>query len=166
MDVIYLDFDGVCHPADVWIDRATKKLTLRAKGHELFESVGMLEALIAPYPHLNIVLSTSWVRTIGLDKASEALPQALRSRIVGATYDPASPNAWRWDRLTRHDTIIEDVERRRPARWLAIDDDALGWNSESSRYLVVVPPAMGLRCEATQAALRFRLSEIFGEVSK
>lgn len=150
MDVLYLDLDGVAHPADVWYERATRQVTLRTPGHELFESMPIFIEAIAPYPALHVVLSTSWVRTYGFEQTLEFLPKALQGRVIGATYDASSPDAWRWDRLRRYDTIALDVLRRQPKRWLALDDDGIGWPAEEHSALVPVPSALGLACPLAQ----------------
>ena len=43
MDLIYLNFDGITHPGDVWYEPASRQARLRAPGHELFESLPILE---------------------------------------------------------------------------------------------------------------------------
>jgi hypothetical protein len=161
MDVLFLDFDGVLHPGDVWVERATQQVTLRTPGHKLFESLPILIEAIAPYPALQIVLSTSWVRTFRLEQTLEFLPKTLQTRVLGATYDPNSPEAWRWDRLRRYDTIALDVQRRRPDRYLAVDDDALGWPAIEQTALALVPATLGLACPLAQELLHFRLAERF-----
>jgi hypothetical protein len=59
MDVLFLDFDGVTHPGEVWYEPSSRQVRLKAPGHELFESLPVLEAAIASYPALKIILSTS-----------------------------------------------------------------------------------------------------------
>jgi hypothetical protein len=157
MDVLYLDLDGVTHPAEVWYDRDSHQARLKAPGHELFESLPVLEAAIAPYPNLKIVLSTSWVPTFGFEKTRAFLPESLQSRVIGSTYDPQSPDAWRFAKLRRYDAIALDVQSRRPLRWLAIDDNGLGWPVDQYDALVLTPPALGLACIETQVLLRGRL---------
>jgi hypothetical protein len=161
MDLIYLDFDGVLHPSAVWYEYGMREPRLRASGHELFESLPVLEAAIARYPALKIVLSTTWVQTFGFDQARERLTEALQLRVIGATYNPDSPDAWRFSRMRRYDTIALDVARRKPARWLAVDDDALGWPASESEALALVPAALGLTCPDAQALLHYRLAARF-----
>jgi hypothetical protein len=163
MDLIYVDFDGVAHPGDVWYEPASRQARLRAPGHELFESLPILEAAIAPYPSLAIVLSTSWVQTFGFEHARDRLPETLQCRVIGATYDPLSNEAWRFDRMRRYDAIALDVQRRKPARWLAVDDDALGWPQSERDALVLVPAQLGLACPKAQAMLHSRLAARFSE---
>ena len=161
MDVLYLDFDGILHPADVWYETASKQITLRAPGHMLFESTPVLEAAIAPYPDLKIVLSTTWVQTVGFEHAKGRLSPALQRRVIGATYDPLSPDAWRFGRLRRYDAIALDIARRQPHRHLAVDDDALGWPENEREALVLVPAKIGLQCPTAQSLLRARLAARF-----
>jgi len=161
MDVLYLDFDGVGHPADVWYDTASKQVSLRAPGHVLFESMPVLEAALVPYPDLKIVLSTTWVQTFSFEHAKACLSEALQRRVIGATYDPLSPDAWRYSRLRRYDAIALDIERRQPLRHLAVDDDALGWPQNARDALVLVPAETGLQCPTAQSLLHARLAARF-----
>jgi hypothetical protein len=156
-ELVYLDFDGVLHPDAVWFDRETKNVSLRAPGHQLFESIAVFEEAIAPYPSVQIVLTTSWVSTFGLAHTIQCLPETLQNRVIGATYDPTDPNAWLFDRLTRYDAIVQDVARRRPRCWLAVDDDGLAWPHNERDSLLLVPSAMGLQCAATRVSLQARL---------
>jgi hypothetical protein len=160
MDVLYLDLDGVAHPGDVWYEPASRQVSLRTPGHALFESLPVLESAIAGYP-LKIVLSSSWVYVLGLEKTCEFLSEPLRARVIGATYDPQSPDAWRFNRLRRYDSIMLDVQRRQPGRWLALDDDPVGWPASELDALVLVPSAVGLMCPRTQTLLRDRLAARF-----
>jgi hypothetical protein len=161
MDVLYLDFDGILHPADVWYETASNQISLRAPGHVLFESMPVLEAAIVPYPALKIVLSTTWVQTFGFQHAKERLSEALQRRVIGATYDPLSSDAWRFGRLRRYDAINLDIARRQPHRHLAVDDDALGWPQKEREALVLVPAEIGLQCPVAQSLLHSRLATRF-----
>lgn len=130
--VLYLDFDGVLHAADV---RVTKDEPLRPRVYDkpsdqpLFRYASLLELLLAPYPEVRIVLSTSWVHAFGYEFAFKQLPPSIQERIIGATTVQAS---------TRFDCIDIDAEERGLKRWLALDDDVKGW-PEERRHLVVAP---------------------------
>jgi len=160
MDVVYLDLDGVLHPSSVWYEPTTRQPHLRAPGHELFESLPAFEAAIAPYKEIKVVLSTDWVFRFGYARTRDILPHTLRSRVIGATYDPTDPDAWRFPRLMRYDAIAKDARRRRP-RWLAVDDDALGWPESELDALVFVPGRLGLACPDAQARLHAALAARF-----
>ena len=158
--ILFLDFDGVLHPDEVRVHRERSSVLLHAEGHALFESASILEDLLAPYD-LPIVLSTSWAQVFSFDYARDQLPPGLRARVVGATFDPMHKLAWRWPRWTRYDQINLDLARRKPQRWLAIDDDALGWPTEELASLVLTPRHEGLRSETARSDLREKLARTF-----
>lgn len=130
--VLYLDFDGILHPADV---RVTPEEPLhprvyvrgRPTDEPLFRYVSLLELLLYPYPDLRIVLATSWVRAFGYENALMRLSPALQERVIGAATFPAP---------TRFGTISFDAEQRGLTRWLSLDDDQVGWPEERLHQLV------------------------------
>lgn len=160
--LLYLDFDGVLHPNDVWhlVDEGPV-LGEASAGHTLFEHAATLEEALAPYPHVGIVLSTSWARGFGLQYATARLPASLQSRVIGATFDPELHGRGYGD-IARPYQVLQDVERRKPATWLALDDDAKDWPDEHRHRLVAADPVLGLGDPQTQATLRQRMAELFG----
>lgn len=148
--ILYLDYDGVLHPADV---RVTRDEPLRPRVYvrgeptdqPLFRYMSLLELLLAPYPELRIVLSTSWVRAFGYEYALKQLSRELQQRVIGATTFPAP---------TRFDSIEIDAESRGLTNWLALDDDVCGW-PDARRHQVVAPtnPALGLAQPGVAAEL-------------
>ncbi|MFX5057514.1 HAD domain-containing protein, partial [Acinetobacter baumannii] len=78
---MFLDFDGVLHPDEVY--RVGERIVLRMDGFSLFEWSEVLDELMEPYPALQIVLATSWVRQLGFDVARAYLPDSLQRRVVG-----------------------------------------------------------------------------------
>ena len=132
--VLYLDFDGILHPADV---RVTPEEPMRPRIYErgrptdkpLFQHQVLLEILLRPYPELRILLSTSWARTFGYEFAVNQLMPELRERVIGAAMTPA-PVRW--------GVIDIDAVARGLERWIALDDDRDGW-PEEVRHLLVAP---------------------------
>lgn len=126
-NILYLDFDGVLHhEACFWHPRRGAYLVAPLE-YKLFQHAELLQELLTPYPDVQIVLSTSWVRRYGYSKTAKRLPPALRQRVVGATFH-SRMNEFRFSELPRGQQVFEDVIRRKPARWLALDDDAAGWS--------------------------------------
>lgn len=158
LDVLYLDFDGVAHPSDVWwsISRgAYLGESLVAQGHRLFEHCDLLEQQLLPYPNLAIVLSTSWVRTYSFSGAAKRLPKSLRDRCIGATYH-SQMHRDSFARMPRGLQVLDDVRRRRPRRWLALDDVDDGWGSERDN-LVLTHDVDGIAHPPVLAELRMKL---------
>lgn len=73
--LLYLDFDGVLHPSEVF-HQGGRGPTLAESfaGHKLFEHAVTLAKLLASYPSVRLVLSTSWVLAYGLEAATSYLP--------------------------------------------------------------------------------------------
>jgi hypothetical protein len=62
--------------------------------------------------------------------------------------------------------MMADVQRRRPTRWIAIDDDLQGWPKESLERIVAMPLVLGLSSPAAALELQRRLASVFGSVEK
>lgn len=137
--ILYLDYDGVLHPADVRVTKDNPQPQVyergRATTHPLFEHAMLLEHILEPFADVRISLSTSWVRVLGYEFAVRQLPPGLRVRVVGTIWQ-----GWMLQvpPPRRHDAITTDAEERRVGRWLALDDDVDGWPAER-RHLVVAP---------------------------
>lgn len=159
--VLYLDFDGVLHPEGVyWHPKRGAHLRDHDEraGHRLFEHVDLLDDLLAPYPELGIVLSTSWAVHYRFAKARQRLSEGLQRRCIGATFHSEMDRS-SFVRLPRGLQVKMDVVRRQPLRWLAIDDTDEGW--ESAREHVVLTDSQHgiaeplIRERLTQALRRF-----------
>ena len=151
--ILFLDYDGVLHYDDVLV-RNNAPVIFRA-GYTLFQWVDPLIAVLAPHPHVKIILSTSWVGVFGYDKALAALPEALLQRVIGATYTNQS-----WYSKTRYQQITDYVEKHQIPRWLAIDDDVIGWPDDQRHLLVECSSWHGLSQPETQVELRDALSRM------
>jgi len=150
---LYLDFDGVVHPEAVyWSPRRGAYIHDSIQGHVLFEHSGLLASLLAPYAHVDLVLSTSWAQEYGCAKAASRLPPSLRQRVVGATYHSDMPlDLFR--NAPRGRQVLADVVRRKPPTWLAIDDTDEGWD-DARGNVVISDPVHGISAPAVQDELR------------
>lgn len=149
--ICYLDFDGAVHASDVYVSRDFG-IHMQAKGRALFEWAPILEELLAPYPEVGIVLSTTWVAEWGLEFSRDVLPPALGRRIVGATYCAENPPYF--DAWPRGKQITSDVLIRRPSHWFAIDDDRSGWPEDALEKLVLTQGASGISTVEAQNHIR------------
>ncbi|WP_296655261.1 HAD domain-containing protein [Paraburkholderia sp.] len=161
--VLYLDFDGVLHPEDVWRRRGAGPYVASPPGHAVFEHAALLASCLVPYPDLRIVLSTSWVRVFrSVSKAARCLPASLRDRVVGATFHTRMASA-AFEALPRGAQVWGDVCRRRPTAWLALDDDDAGWPTVCLDHLVHADPVQGISAPPVLAALQARLAAMYPE---
>lgn len=164
-EILYLDFDGVLHPADVFRHIhggdafLPERLTLQ--GHRLFEHAELLSSLIEPYPHLRIILSTNWVYAVGYDRARRQLPAPLSRRTIGATYHSSMRHSREYARMSRGQQILSDVERRLPHAWLAVDDDEELWPEAHLHNLILTHAELGISAPDVRLALSEALARTF-----
>jgi len=132
--ILFLDFDGVLHPSTLEIEWISQdgKLTARADG--LFMHLDRLAEALAPFPGLDIVISSSWRNVYPIDDLREVLGP-LGGRVIDTTGRRIG---------TRWQDIEGYLSRRAPVQWLAIDDDNRGWPGDLQDYLICTNPLHGL----------------------
>jgi hypothetical protein len=160
--ILYLDFDGVLHHEDVlWHPRRGAYMSPDASGHRLFEHVPILEQLLDRFPQVKIVLSTSWVRQYGFSGTAKRLGPVLRQRCIGATFHTGMRHCEdSFARLPRGLQVAEDVCRRQPRDWVALDDDHGDWPAKFESQLVRSDPVLGISAPAVLEELRAKLQAI------
>lgn len=141
--VIYLDFDGVLHDEEVYWD-VKKGIYLSTAGRILFEWTPILEGLLTSHGDVRIVLSTSWVPMRSFHYSKSRLSPLLESLVVGSTFHRKHMRRDEFMALPRGVQIAQDVFRRRPAVWLAIDDDDIGWPISLRDNLIVTDGSRGI----------------------
>lgn len=154
--LLYLDYDGVLHHEDVrWHPRRGVYLNAPPE-FRLFQHAELLETLLAPHPDVSIVLSTSWVRVLGYSRSVKRLPPGLRERVIGATYH-SNMHPAAFAMLPRGVQVLDDVARRAPRDWLALDDDGPGLPKEHEHRLMPTDERLGLSAPGLAEALSAKL---------
>ena len=159
------DFDGVLHPDATYLVRG--RPILRADGH-LFMWADRLVALLAAYPDVRIVLSTSWARDLGFSRARGYLPMELQRQVVGATWHSAmsrntdgfKKSATWWDNVSRYEQIRRWVDRAYVQNWIAVDDQPTGWPLPALSKLIQTDSDLGLSCDASLVNLSVALQKL------
>jgi hypothetical protein len=164
MNICYLDYDAVLHDGNVLRNR-TKGMTIKTPGRTFFEWMPILDDLLAPYPDLKIVLSTTWVRELGFNETKHELSASLKDRVIGSTFLHPKIVKAEFDIIPRGMQIWGDVERRKPTHWFALDDDAFGWPVWCKDHLIQTNDQLGLSDPAVQERIRQRLAEIYPSAS-
>jgi hypothetical protein len=154
--VLYLDFDGVLHDEQVFF-HPRKGISLATPGRTLFEWMPILEQLLIPHPDVDLVLSTSWVRLRSFDFAKKCLSPDLQRRVIGATFHRGEMRSDKFLLLPRGEQIANDVFRRGPKSWFAIDDDYVGWPFWSRNNLIQTNGSVGISAPDIQNAIRIML---------
>lgn len=154
--ILFLDFDGVLHPDDVY--RTRSGLELRAPG-QLMMHAGILVAILKEFHQVKISLSTSWVRILGYRRARAALPLELQALTVSSTWHSRMPRAplEGYDMYSRYQQIRAAVTMAGLTNWIALDDDPFESWSDQDQRLIRTDPDLGLSSVLTQDELRAKL---------
>lgn len=157
--LLYLDYDGVLQPDRVYWHSHVGFYLSDPGDDKLFQHAPLLESLLAPYPKVRIVLSTTWVRRLGTAKAAKELRPALRQRVIGATFH-SRMNEEAFSKVPRGMQVWADVQRRKPADWLALDDDDRGWPPESTGKFIKTHFQRGISDPTVLATFKERLEQL------
>ncbi|AZG13801.1 HAD domain-containing protein [Cupriavidus pauculus] len=162
LHVLYVDYDGVLHPDSVYRTRNGIEL-LHRPGHTLFENVPLMEAALEPYPNVSIVLSTSWLLIKGnYEHAKSRLSGCLQKRCIGGTFHRREMRKTWFESIPRPDQVIRDVQRRQPARWVAVDDCPEEWPTWVRDKVVRADPERGIAASEMLEDLEAKLLREFG----
>lgn len=155
--ILYLDFDGVLHHENcLWHPRHGPYL-VAPPGHVLFQHAQLLAEVLTPFPHWKIVLSTSWVTQYGCDQAAKRLPETLRQRVIGATFH-SRMNRSEFQSMPRGLQVWNDVERRYPKAWIALDDQGTDWPAWCLDNFIQTDGVWGLSEPSVLARLKTALN--------
>lgn len=159
--ILYLDFDGVLHHENcLWHPKIGAYLSA-PDGYVLFQHSELLDQLLAPYPQVQIVLSTSWVFRYGCSKTAKNLRPALRSLVIGATFN-SNMRHHKFTALPGGLQVWSDVMKRQPRDWLAINDADEGWPEHSLRNYVRTHKQDGINDPAVLAEFQEKLGRMCG----
>ncbi|CAB3794648.1 HAD domain-containing protein [Paraburkholderia fynbosensis] len=121
---LFVDFDGTLHVGNAYIDDSDE-ITLDT-GRPLLEFAPLLLDLLAPYPDVKIVLTTSWARRLTEQCVIAYLPPELQRRVAGTTSSIKPRRSYVLDGTERTDVIRSYAYGKRLKHWLAIDDAVFG----------------------------------------
>ncbi|WNC90208.1 HAD domain-containing protein [Paraburkholderia sp. FT54] len=121
---LFLSFGGVLNVGHGLVD--DNGVVTLDSGRPPFEYAPYLVDVLTPWPQVQIILTTSWLRSLGDEKTIALLPDELRRRVMGTTLH-ASP---RFDEIkdgtAKTMTVIRHSKKRGLTKWLALDDEACG----------------------------------------
>jgi len=158
--LLYVDFDGVLHHENVLWHLQRGPYLSAPERYALFQHSELLAQQLAPYPDVRVVLSTSWVIRYGMTHTAERLPLSLQARVIGATFHSRHMREDDFRYLHRGQQVHEDVLRRRPRDWLALDDDAEGWPAAHAAQFVQTHMYEGLNDPAVLMEFKEKLERM------
>ena len=123
MAIIFLDFDGVLHPADYLIFKAVDgELVLTSD--DRFCWADDLWNLIREFD-CHVVIHSSWRNSYTLDQLQGLLPTELGKRVVAITTGDS-----------RHQSILAYVEEAKVKKYIILDDAADEFPSDCVELLL------------------------------
>ncbi|MBK1683114.1 HAD domain-containing protein [Rhodoferax fermentans] len=155
--ILFLDFDGVLHHENVRISNGSGPFLVAPERYQLFQHAELLAQLLAPYPQVQIVLSTSWAVHYGVAKAAKRLPPELQARVIGGTFHSRYMRKDDFQALPRGKQVIADAHRRQPRDWLALDDAEDGWSGPYERHWVQTHQYEGVSAPEVLAIFKQKL---------
>jgi hypothetical protein len=115
--VLFLDFDGTCHPFDCQAARARH-----------FCYLPRIEAVLRDFDFVRIVIASEWRRHHTLNELANLFSADMRSRVIGATPElPGTANEPLKGTRRREAMAYLQDNSLDPGRWLALDDLSVLW---------------------------------------
>jgi hypothetical protein len=111
--VLFLDFDGVLHPALPYFDE-----THPDSPH--FQDLPALEAVLRAHPHVVVVIASTWRLTRTLATMQAQFSPDLRERVIDVTPRVADTHAT--GARQREIELWLDAHGGRDQPWVAVDD--------------------------------------------
>jgi len=109
--ILFVDFDGVLHPANAPVGADTD-----------FCCLPLLEDWLRQYMQVNIVISSSWRELMTIEKLRKLFSEDIRHRVVDVC--PNLPREKEFE-FIRHAEILAWLENsQHQGPWLALDDAA------------------------------------------
>lgn len=146
--ILFLDFDGVLHHHDVFVDGASdgKRFPAMRGPGALMQWAPNLKSILSSYPEVQVIVSSKWVWWFGLDFCRSALPPELAAKVIGATWEGSWAMPEGWVHLPRCEQIRLHVRRYGIKDWSALDDDSTGLaESDTDRFrFVICTPERGI----------------------
>ncbi|MDF3883061.1 HAD domain-containing protein [Cupriavidus basilensis] len=161
---LFLGFDGTLHAGHALMD-AHGQISLDS-GRPLFEFAPLLVAMLAPYPAIEIVLTTAWLQTLPLEVVVAHLPPELANRVVGTTKDIKPRFGDMKNGTDRTATIASYALGKGLANWLAVDDSVHGAYKfgrepgELLHHFVLLDAERGISDEQAQRRVRAWLAGV------
>jgi hypothetical protein len=168
---VYLGASGTLHPSESTY-QLVRGRSPWADGHSKYEGAPILEAALASWPDVRLVLTSPLPVEGGLDDVLRSLGASLAARVAGHTFEDVTKKVKRevgtrsgttrtvgyssedyW-RMNKSEIVATHVAWSRPKRWIVIDDEDILWPQEVRRdRLVLTDGCVGLRSSQAQDRL-------------
>lgn len=159
---IYLNYGGVLNRGHGLLDEFGD-ITLDT-GRPLLEYAPYLADILAPWSKVQIIVTTSWLQTLGPEKTIALLPDHLRCRVVGTTLGTPPRLGEIKDGTAKTMTVIRHAVKHGLTNWLALDDEAWGVPSDFEQHFLHTDSNAALGAPQARQQLREWLEATHGSV--
>ncbi|ASL47824.1 hypothetical protein bAD24_III10535 [Burkholderia sp. AD24] len=149
---LYLNYGGVLNIGHGVVD--DHGVVTLDSGRPPFEFAPVLVEVLAPWPQVQIIVTTSWLRTLGVEKTIALLPGALCRRVVGTTLGTPPRLGEIRDGTAKTMTVIRHALKHGVTIWLALDDEAWGVPSDYEQHFLHTDSDTALGAPGTGKRLR------------
>ncbi|WP_408415564.1 HAD domain-containing protein [Paraburkholderia caledonica] len=149
---IYLNYGGVLNRGHGILDELGN--TTLDTCRPLLEYAPYLVDVLTPYPKVQIVLTTSWLHSLGAGKTIALLPDELRHRVVGTTLGTPPRICEFRDGTAKTMSVIRHAAKYFLTTWLAIDDEAWGVPSGFEQHFLHTKSDTALGASTARRQLR------------
>ncbi|MGE8160413.1 HAD domain-containing protein [Paraburkholderia sp. NPDC080076] len=149
---VYLGFSSVLHRGEGLLDDLGT-VTLDS-GEPPFHYGPLLIDVLMPYPDVQLVLTTAWVRKLGEQQTVALLPKELGNRVVDTTLRFPPRLGELRDGTARVGSIFRHAATAGMRTWLALGDDLYGVPRDAESHFLRVSTETGLATPGTLEALR------------
>jgi len=160
MRVLYLGISGVLHPS-ASVHELVYGFSPWDAGHCKYEGVPWLSSVLARWPDVQIVLTSTQPWKHGLPAVLVHLG-TLAERVIGFTYEDLTTKVVRqvrtrsgtsrsvgysdqdyW-RMNKAEILVAHVEWLRPRAWVAVDDEDILWPRQVADHVCIADGCRGL----------------------
>ncbi|OAJ55978.1 hypothetical protein A6V36_30435 [Paraburkholderia ginsengiterrae] len=149
---LYLSYGGVLNIGHGLMDDSGV-VTLDS-GRMLFEFAPYLVEVLAPWPQVQIIVTTSWLQSLGAGKTIALLPDQLRHRLVATTLHTPPRLSEISNGSAKAMTVIRHAVKHGLTTWLALDDEAWGVPSDFEQHFLHTDPETALGAPEARKQLR------------
>ena len=162
--VLFLDFDGVLHPAKLaCLDISVEgRIMVNRTIDEVLIFLPVLTKLLSPFREFRVVVSSSW-RWHHTERELRDLLGSIGDRMIGTISKDKTY-------ISRLHEILGFVDEFSIRHWVALDDDLpfeediIDLNGpEVARRCIKTYPDLGLGCNETQEQLKLSLIAVMNE---
>lgn len=157
---IYLSFGGVMNVGHGVLDELGD-ITLDTN-RRLLEYAPYLVDALTPYPQVQIIVTTSWLHSLGAGRTIALLPDELRRRVVGTTLGTPPRLGEIKDGTAKTMSVIRHAAKHGLTRWLALDDEAWGVPSDFEQHFLHTESETALGAPEARKHLREWLEATHG----